>query len=225
MRLLLVEDDLDLGAALSAALKSSLFEVVWVRRLADADAQLINGDFHAAVLDINLPDGEGFTLLKRLREEKNPLPIVIVTARESINDRLKAFGLGADDYVIKPFEVQELIARIYAITRRSAGFSNEAISVGSIRMFRNSFDVTVDELSIKLTPLEFKLLEHLMLTLDRVSQRDTLWNVLWGANENPSDNALEVVVHSLRKKVGASQIKTIRGVGYMFSSGTSRGVI
>jgi two-component system, OmpR family, response regulator QseB len=215
MRLLLIEDDLDLGHALAAALTTSSVEIVWVRRLAEAYAQLLAGSFHAAVLDINLPDGEGFSLLDKLRQKKLLLPVIVVTAREALGDRLKAFSLGADDYVIKPFSVEELMARINAVTRRASGYANEELQVGAISLSQSRREVKVIEQDTYLTPLEFKLLEHMMLAVDRVTTREVLWNVLWGPSEEPSNTSLEVLIHGLRKKLNTGQIKTVRGVGYM----------
>jgi two-component system, OmpR family, response regulator QseB len=223
MRLLLVEDDLDLGAALSQSLGTHAASgaankgtnVVWVRRMADASAQLQAFDFNAVILDINLPDGEGFTLLKNLRAKKQAVPVIVMTAREALDDRLRAFNLGADDYVIKPFAVEELIARIAAVTRRAAGFAEEELIVGEICLKRSQHEVSVANEGITLAPLEFRMLEQLMLASGRVVTRAGLMNIVWSAAEQPSDTALELVVHSLRKKLGVDQIKTVRGVGYM----------
>jgi two-component system, OmpR family, response regulator QseB len=225
MRLLLVEDDLDLGTALSQSLTVRAADgsgadarnssVVWVRRMADAAAQLLAFDFNAVILDINLPDGEGLTLLKNLRAKKQAVPVIVMTAREALDDRLRAFNLGADDYVIKPFAVEELIARIAAVTRRAAGFAEEELIVGEICLKRSQHQVSVANEGITLAPLEFRMLEQLMLASGRVLTRASLMNIVWSAAEQPSDTALELVVHSLRKKLGVNQIKTVRGVGYM----------
>jgi two-component system, OmpR family, response regulator QseB len=218
MRLLLVEDDTDLGAALLRALLDERYDAVWVRRLQEARTQIDRSEFACVVLDINLPDGEGFTLLASLRSQKNAVPVIVMTAREALGDRLRAFDLGADDYVIKPFAVPELMARIAAVTRRSAGFAQNAWTVGEIEYCPAQRSVKVRSEVIALTPMELGLLEQLIRAPERVLTRRLLLENVWSVNEAPSDAALEVLVHGLRKKIGADQIKTVRGVGYMLTA-------
>ena len=218
MRLLLVEDDTDLGAALLRALQDEGYDVVWVRKLVDARAQVERIDFACCVLDINLPDGEGFSLLAALRSRKSALPVIVMTAREALDDRLRAFGAGADDYVIKPFAVPELTARIAAVTRRSAGFADNTWRVGEIEYNPAQRAVRLGGVVVALTPMELALLEQLMRAPERVLTRRVLLEGVWPLHETPSDSSLEVLVHGLRRKVGATQIKTVRGVGYMLSA-------
>ena len=218
MRLLLVEDDTDLGAALLRALREESYDVVWVRRLQEARAQLDRVLFACLVLDINLPDGEGFTLLTSIRAQKLPLPVIVMTAREALDDRLRAFTAGADDYVIKPFAVPELAARIAAVTRRAAGFAESIWTLGEIEYSPAQRAVKVSGVAAALTPMELALLEQLIGAAERVLTRRVLLENVWPVNDAPSDAALEVLVHGLRKKIGATQIKTIRGVGYMLTA-------
>jgi two-component system, OmpR family, response regulator QseB len=218
MRILLVEDDNDLGVALLRALRDEGYDTIWVRRLQEARAQLERSDFSCLILDINLPDGEGFTLLSALRSNKQMTPVIVMTAREALDDRLAAFSLGADDYVIKPFAVPELSARIAAVTRRAAGFAETRWVLGSIDYNATQRSVKVDDVDIALTPMELSLLEQLIRASERVVTRRALLDNVWPVNEAPSDAALEVLIHGLRKKMGSTQIKTIRGVGYMLTT-------
>jgi two-component system, OmpR family, response regulator QseB len=218
MRLLLVEDDIDLGAALHRALREENYDAIWVRRLQEARAQIERSEFACIILDINLPDGEGFTLLQSLRTQKNPVPVIVMTARESLDDRLRAFSTGADDYVIKPFAVIELCARIAAVTRRAAGFAENVWTLGEIEYRAAQRVVKVRGAEIALTRLELALLEQLIRAPERVVTRRILLENVWHVNETPSDASLEVLVHGLRRKLGAAQIKTVRGVGYMLTA-------
>lgn len=218
MRILLVEDDTDLGAALLRALRKDGYDVIWVRRLQEARSHADRSDFSCIVLDINLPDGEGFTLLSSLRAQKQTTPVIVMTAREALDDRLQAFSLGADDYVIKPFAVPELSARIAAVTRRAAGFAENLWSLGEIEYSASQRSVKVNGQETALTPLELALLEQLIRAPERVVTRRVLLENVWAIHETPSDAALEVLVHGLRKKIGVTQIKTVRGVGYMLTA-------
>lgn len=218
MRLLLVEDDLDLGAALLRALRDENYDVIWVRRLREANGQLDGGAFSCVALDLNLPDGEGFALLSSLRLQKRSVPVIVMTAREALDDRLRAFSSGADDYVIKPFAVPELCARIAAVVRRAAGFAENTWTLGDIEFNLTQRTVKVRGENAGLTPLEFALLEQLIRAAERVVTRRVLLENVWPVNETPSDSSLEVLVHGLRKKIGGTQIKTVRGVGYMLTA-------
>ena len=215
VKILLLEDDLDLGAALSKPIRLAGYEVVWVRRLNDARTQLASVQFEAAILDVNLPDGEGFTLLAELRSAQEKIPVIIMTAREKLDDRLHAFGLGADDYVVKPFAVPELLARLAAVIRRAAGHAADKLQAGAICLSIADRVVTVNGKLVALTPLEYGLLTRFMLAVGRVLSRGFLMDNVWSASEDPTDSSLEVAMHGLRKKLGVDQIKTIRGVGYM----------
>jgi two-component system, OmpR family, response regulator QseB len=218
MRLLLVEDDLDLGGALVRALREENYDMTWVRRLQEANTQLGCAAFSCVVLDINLPDGEGFALLSSLRLQKQNVPVIVMTAREALDDRLRAFSAGADDYVIKPFAVPELCARIAAVARRAAGFAENAWTLGDIEFDSTQRTVKVRGEPAPLTPLELALLEQLICAAERVVTRRVLLENVWPVNEAPSDSSLEVLVHGLRRKIGGTQIKTVRGVGYMLSA-------
>jgi two-component system, OmpR family, response regulator QseB len=218
MRLLLVEDDLDLGRALQRVLRDELYDVVWVRTLSDAELQLVRDIFVCVLLDINLPDGEGFQLLRAMRAEKSAIPIIVMTARETLDDRLIAFNSGADDYVIKPFAIPELLARVAAVIRRASGFCTEVWVLGDIEFDRSRRLAKVAGNEVLLTPRELSLLEQLIRAPNRVVSRTVLLESIWPVHEEPSDASLDVLVHSLRKKISSEQLKTVRGIGYMLSS-------
>jgi two-component system, OmpR family, response regulator QseB len=213
VRILLVEDDLQLGAALAQALQQAGFESVWVRRLAEARAQ-ISQQPAAAILDINLPDGEGFALLEDLRRAGTQLPILIMTARDSLADRLRGLESGADDYLVKPFAVAELVARLRVVLRRAAGHSTDRWSFGDLLIDVSTHTVMVAATVVALTPTEYRLLLELARAAGRVVERVTLIERLWSDAERGSEAALEVQVHGLRKKLGTQRIRTVRGSGY-----------
>lgn len=209
---------MDLGNALLRALRDERYEVVWVRNLADARAQLGRDVFACLILDINLPDGEGFDLLRSLRVAKHTIPVIVMTAREALDDRLVAFGSGADDYVIKPFAVPELLARVAAVIRRASGYCETTWSHGEIEFDPAQRVARIRGVEVALTPMELALLEHLIRAPDRVVTRGVLLESVWPIHEAPSDASLDVLVHSLRKKVGGDQLKTVRGIGYMLAA-------
>jgi len=217
LRVLLVEDDLQLGSALCKALQQSGFDTVWVRRLAESRPQL-SSDPVAIVLDINLPDGEGFTLLTELRRGGSSVPVVIMTARDSLSDRLRGLENGADDYIVKPFAVAELIARLRAVVRRTAGFASDQWTIGDLVIDVSRHVVSVGSDVVSLTPKEYRLLVELGQSAGRVVSRNTLIERLWSDAEEGSEAALEVQVHGLRKKIGAGRIRTVRGAGYSLES-------
>jgi two-component system, OmpR family, response regulator QseB len=210
---LLVEDDLQLGAALARALEQARFETVWVRRLAEARERLALQPA-AAVLDINLPDGEGFALLDELRRDGGRLPVLVMTARDSLADRLRGLDGGADDYLVKPFAVSELIARLRAVLRRTAGQASDCWSIGEVTIDAARQQVCVSGVVISLTPTEYRLLVELARAAGKVVTRELLLTRLWSSDESGSDAALEVQVHGLRRKLGAQRIRTVRGSGY-----------
>lgn len=215
MNILLVEDDLDLGNGVRIALGDQGFDVVWVRRMADAvstlDAQLTD----LVLLDLGLPDGDGLTLLQRLRRERQTLPVLVITARDALDDRLAGLDSGADDYLVKPFALAELVSRIRALARRSFGLEGDTIEVRGIALNEATMRVTVDGRPVELSRSEFVLLGALMKRADRVLTRRTLEEqALPGGLANES-NVLDVHISNIRKKIGDGVIRTVRGVGYV----------
>lgn len=215
MKICLVEDDLELGRALQSALQDAGQEVVWVRRGADARHWVDCEPFDAILLDLGLPDSNGMELLRHFRAEGKTLPILIITARDSLEDRLGGLDLGADDYLVKPFVVSELLARLRAVVRRATGWNESGESVWKIK------DLMLDDRRMVLTragavvvlsKTEFALLHALMRYPDRVLTRREL--EAW-ALPHSEGQALDVHMSHLRRKIGEGYIRTVRGVGYV----------
>ena len=215
MRLLLLEDDLQLGKALQTALTQSEFQSVWVRRVLDAKAMLEAEPFAAALLDIGLPDGSGLDVLAWLRNCGNTLPIMMLTARDAVDDRVRGLDAGADDYLPKPFAIPELLSRIRALTRRSAGFAEQIWRIGKLSIEPSRQRVLLDDALLELSLREYTLLLELARNAGRFVTRSQLEQVLFSGDASIESNALEVHVHHLRRKLGAERIRTIRGVGYL----------
>ena len=215
MRLLLVEDDEQLGRATQAGLAEAGFAVDWVRDGVAADAALSTEDFAAVVLDLGLPRRSGLEVLARLRAAGKKTPVLILTARDAIEDRVKGLDTGADDYVVKPFRLEELAARLRALVRRSHGAAAPVLKVGPITLDPATRAVTCRGRSVELSTREFGVLRELMLNAGRVLSRDQLQSRVYRWGEEVESNAIEVHVHHLRRKLFAEAIRTIRGVGYM----------
>ena len=215
MRLLLLEDDLQLGKALQTALTQSEFQSIWVRRVLDAKAMLTAEPFAAALLDIGLPDGSGLDVLAWLRASGNTIPVIMLTARDAVDDRVRGLDAGADDYLPKPFAIPELLSRIRALTRRSAGFVEQVWRIGKLSIEPARQRVMLDDVPLDLPLREYALLLELARSAGRFVTRSQLEQVVFNSDANIESNALEVHIHHLRKKLGAERIKTIRGVGYL----------
>ena len=215
MRLLLVEDDLDLGNGIRIALTDQGLDVVWVRRLDDARRELASGLFDMAILDLGLPDGDGLELLQAQRRNRQRLPVLILSARDSLNDRLQGLDHGADDYLVKPFALAELLSRVRALARRSYGLDDETLRLRGLALHEPTRRASVEGRPVELSRCEFDLLALLLKRADRVVTRRLLEEqVLPGGPDNGS-NALEVHVSNLRRKIGPGFIRTVRGIGYV----------
>lgn len=215
MRILLVEDDVGLGDGIQAGLGQAGFGVDWAKTCDEGRLAVATNFYAGMVLDIGLPDGSGLDLLQELRRTENPLPVLILTARDTLADRVKGLNLGADDYLIKPFELDELTARLRALLRRSHQRAAPVLSYQGLELDASARTVSLDGQSVDLPLREFTLLEELLENQGRVLTRDRLEQSLYGWNAEVESNAIEVHIHHLRKKFGAELIKTIRGVGYM----------
>ncbi|MDD5334259.1 MAG: response regulator transcription factor [Rhodoferax sp.] len=213
MRLLIVEDDALLGAGLRAALSKWGFTVTWVRHGAAALDVLANEEFVAMVLDIGLPDVNGLEVLRKLRAGGNKLPVMILTARDTTRDKVASLDLGADDYLVKTTDMEELVARLRALVRRS-GRGGGVISVGDLVLNLDSRVLTLKGEAVNVSRREFDVLRVLMEGAGRVLTRAQLEQSLYGWNRNVDSNAVEVHIHNLRLKIGATTLKTVRGVGY-----------
>lgn len=215
MRILLVEDDKLLGDGVQAGLAQSGFNVDWVRDGIAADLALKTGEYAGVVLDLGLPRLSGLELLQRLRKLGNKVPVLILTARDSVEDRVKGLDGGADDYLIKPFDLPELAARLRALVRRSSGEAAPKLRVGEIELDPAARCVTFRARPVELSLREFALLHELMLNAGRVLSRDQLAQSLYSWGEEIESNAIEVHVHHLRRKLAPELLRTVRGVGYM----------
>jgi two-component system OmpR family response regulator/two-component system response regulator QseB len=219
MRVLIVEDDALLGDALGTGLKQRGFEADWVPDGRDAQAAIRVEPFAAVVLDLGLPGLSGLELLRSERARGNKVPVLILTARDAVQDRITGLDSGADDYVVKPTDLDELAARLRALVRRSKGESAPILRVGQVVLDPAARVVTRDGDVIDLQPREFTLLQELMLNAGRVLSREQLEERLYRWGEEVESNAVEVHVHHLRRKLGTDVVKTIRGVGYMMPRG------
>lgn len=218
MTVLLIEDDLDLGRALQQSLQAAHLPTIWVRHAQQARAHVAQDTQHCILLDLKLPDGDGSHLLSEWRNAHITTPVLVMTARDALADRLKALRSGADDYVIKPFATEELIARVQALIRRSGGHIQPRWQIGDLSLDEITAEVRVDTETITLTQREAAILRELALAHGRAVTRETLMNRVWGAGETPSDGAIEYQIHGLRQKLGPQRIRTLRGVGYALVS-------
>jgi len=214
MKILLVEDDLDIGNGIRVALTDQAMTVVWVRRVTEAIAMLETAAHDIVCLDLGLPDGDGIALLKRLRRDQPALPVLIITARDSLADRLLGLDSGADDYLIKPFALAELLSRLRALARRSYGYREEMLEIRGLALHEPTMRVTVRGDPIELSRSEYLLLSALMKRADRVLTRRTLDEQVL-QNQSGESNTLEVHISNLRRKIGNGYIRTVRGVGYV----------
>ena len=219
MRVLIVEDDPLLGDALMAGLKQRGFEPDWVQDGREAQTALRVEPFAALILDLGLPGLTGLQLLRTERARGNKVPVLILTARDAVQDRIKGLDSGADDYVVKPMDLDELAARLRALVRRSKGDPAPLLHVGDVALDPAARLVTRDGQPIDLQPREFALLQELMLNAGRVLSREQLEERMYRWGEEVESNAVEVHVHHLRRKLGADTVKTIRGVGYVMPRG------
>jgi two-component system response regulator QseB len=214
MRLLLVEDDSMIGEAICAGLRRDGFAVDWVRDIAAAGRALDSEPFELLLLDLGLPGGDGLTLLKALRGRGAPLPVLIITARDAVADRVAGLDAGADDYLVKPFDLDELAARIRALLRRKAGRAEPHLEHLGVVLDPAAHRVTQGGVEVALSPREFALLELLLERPGAILSRGQLEERLYGWGEEVESNAVEVHIHGLRRKLGARFILTVRGVGY-----------
>ncbi len=214
MRILLAEDDAMLGDGLRAGLQQQGFSVDWVRDGLAAERELFAGDYAAAVLDLGLPMKDGIEVLTSLRARNISTPILVLTARDAIPDRILGLDLGADDYVVKPVDLHELGARLRSLVRRSHGQMQDTLTCGEIVLEPASRRVSLKGEPVLLSTREFDLLHVLMLNADRVMSREQLEQQLYSWGYEVDSNAIEVHIHHLRRKLHADMIQTVRGVGY-----------
>jgi DNA-binding response OmpR family regulator len=226
MHILFVEDEAKIANFVRAGLKEQGFVVDYCDNGDEGYTRALDNEYDALVLDIMVPGKDGLSILKNLRRKGQNVPIILLTARNELDDRLEGLNLGADDYIAKPFFVEELVARIHAVVRRSAGDRQNLVCVGPIKLDRITREATCNQHIVELTTREFNLLEYLMRSPGRVFTRTQILEHIWGYDFNPNTNVVDVCVQRIRKKIdsigGAGWIESIRGVGYRFRQSESQ---
>lgn len=215
MRVLLVEDDPMIGKSVQQGLRQDGYTVDWLRNGEAAELALATTPYEMLLLDLGLPRKSGLELLARLRGSDNRIPVLVITARDSVADRIAGLDAGADDYVIKPFDLDELAARMRAVLRRHTGRADPVITLGDLRMNPATHELTQSGQPVPLSAREFALLQALLEQPGVPLSRARLEERLYGWGEEIESNAVEVYIHSLRRKLGTERIKNIRGVGYL----------
>jgi two-component system response regulator QseB len=215
MKILLVEDDLDLGNGVRIALTDQALEVVWVRRLDDALRVLATVSCDLVLLDLGLPDGDGLTLVSWLRSARQVLPVLILSARDALEERLRGLDGGADDYLIKPFALAELLSRVRALGRRSYGLVNDTIALRGLTLHEPTRNVSVHGAKVELSPSEYALLAALLKRAGRIVARHTLEEQVLPGQIASQSNVLDVHMSNLRRKIGPGYIRSVRGIGYV----------
>ncbi|BAN34710.1 two component transcriptional regulator, winged helix family [Sulfuricella denitrificans skB26] len=220
MRILLVEDDPMIGEAVSVALKDAAYAVDWVLDGVAADTVLRDGEHQAVLLDLGLPKRDGLEVLRRLRQGGNGVPVIVITARDGVDDRIKGLDFGADDYLMKPFDLNELLARLRAVIRRQGGQAAPLLSNGKLSLDPATREARCGEAVELLSAREFALLHALLLRPGTILGRAELEERIYGWNEEVESNAVDFLIHGIRKKLGADVIKNIRGAGWMVDRAT-----
>ncbi|MDI9229463.1 two-component system response regulator PmrA, partial [Serratia bockelmannii] len=211
---LIVEDDALLQSGLAQALSEQGYAIDCASTAAESNAFLRSGQYSLIVLDLGLPDRDGATLLRQWRRDGINVPVLILTARDALEDRVDGLDAGADDYLVKPFALVELQARVRALIRRFQGHSDNLLQQGDLTLNLSSQQVLLEERPLEITPKEFALLTRLLMRVGQNVHRETLQQDLYSWNDDPGSNTLEVHIHNLRRKLGKDRIKTVRGVGY-----------
>ena len=215
MRLLLVEDDTMIGEAVQDLLRAEHYAVDWARDAASADTALRTQQYDAVLLDLGLPGRDGLSVLRDMRTRSDRTPVLIATARDAVADRVKGLDAGADDYLLKPYDMDELLARVRALTRRAAGRAEPVYEHQNVTIRPATREASVDGQPVVLSAREWAVLEPLLARPGMVLSRTQLEEKLYSWKDEISSNAVEVYVHGLRKKLGAELIRNVRGVGYM----------
>lgn len=221
MRLLLVEDDRLLGRGVRAGLSQGGFAVDWAETGEDAEAALETTAYDAVVLDLGLPGLDGLTLLRRRRAKGDRTPVLVLTARDTVDDRVTGLDAGGDDYLVKPFALAELQARLRALLRRRAGEAAPTLRSGRIELDPAARSVLLAGEPVVLSVREFSVLHDLMLHAGRIVSRGQLEEAVYGWGEEVGSNAIEVHIHNLRRKLGADAVQTVRGAGYVVPAGSA----
>lgn len=215
MRILLVEDDEMIGDAIVRALQDAAYATDWVRDADAAIGALLGQEHDVLLLDLNLPNRDGIDVLRALRGGGNKLPVIVLTARDGVDDRIAGLDAGADDYLVKPFEIGELLARLRAVTRRLSDHGDTRMTSGKLTLDAATHIAVYDGTESRLTSREFALLSALLTRPGTVLSRTQLERKLYAWEQQVEGNAVEVLIHGIRKKLGASVIRNVRGVGWL----------
>jgi len=215
IRLLLVEDDQMIGEEIKEGLNHRGFTLDWVKTRSSGEEALKIDNFDLLVLDLGLPDGSGLDLLRSLRNQDNGIPVIILTAWDAVSDRISGLDAGSDDYMVKPFELEELAARIRALLRRSAGRISPLMEYGKISVDLSAMEVTLNGQKVHLSRNEYSLLITFLENPGKIFSRMELEKILYGWEQEVESNTIQVFVHNLRKKLGKSIIRNIHGLGYV----------
>lgn len=218
MRVLLIEDDLMIGAAVQAALQDASYAADWVKNGQTALDTLSVQHYDLVLLDLGLPGKDGLAVLGTIRSKANPVPLLIITARDGLDDRLRGLDGGADDYVLKPFQMAELLARMRAVLRRKGGCASPVLSNGIVLLDPATRQASVNNgATVQLSNREFALLHALLVRPGTILSRSELEDRIYGWGEEVESNAVEYLIHALRRKLGSEVIKNVRGAGWMVS--------
>lgn len=215
MRILLVEDDWMIGEAVSVALRDAAYAVDWVKDGDTASRVLESAEHQAVLLDLGLPKRDGLEVLRRLRQSGKAVPVIVITARDGVEERIKGLDFGADDYLVKPFDVGELLARLRAVARRRGGQAAPLLSNGAVSLDPVTREARCGDATVLLSAREFALLHSLLLRPGAILTRTELEERIYGWNEEVESNAVDFLIHGVRKKLGADVIKNVRGAGWM----------
>jgi two-component system OmpR family response regulator len=219
MRILLIEDDRMLGGAIEVALRDAAYALDWVTDGQVAVEAADIEEYDLALLDLGLPKRDGLSVLRHFRTASKPLPVIVVTARDALEDRIAGLDLGADDYLTKPFEVQELLARMRAVLRRQGSGVSATLTNGIVSLDPATHMATSCSESARLTSREFALLRAFLMRPGAILSRSELEGRIYGWNEEVESNAVEFLIHALRRKLGSGVIRNVRGVGWMVERG------
>jgi two-component system, OmpR family, response regulator len=215
LRVLLIEDDRMIGAALEQALRDTSYAVDWVMDGESAMVAVEAESYDVVLLDLGLPELNGRQLLKRMRDRGRTVPVIVVTARDAIDEKIDGLDLGADDYLVKPFEIRELLARMRAVLRRQGGSASPILSNGKVSLDPATREASCGGTTVLLTGREFALLQALLIHPGKILSRSDLERQIYGWNEEVESNAVEFLIHSIRRKIGTAAIRNVRGVGWL----------
>jgi two-component system OmpR family response regulator len=220
MKVLLVEDDVMVGAAISEALADAGYAVTWLTDGPHAGSALQRHSFEFLLLDLGLPGRDGLQVLSEIRLASDPIPVILITARDGVEHRVKGLDMGADDYLVKPFEVNELLARIRAVTRRRAGTAAPLISNGAVSLNPSTKEASSIKGMVQLSKREYALLYALLLRPGAILSRAELEDRIYGWGEEVESNVVDFIIHGIRKKLGSDVIHNVRGLGWSVGRAT-----